>query len=433
MNPGRGRGRGRGNFRDISSPAGQPNRRHHNSEPRGSSSGGKDRFVYAVKIKDGQISSDGKIGASSGVKSSIASELAHEENSTPFSAANCSASSHMIEERSQIAQTPTKFTDDDMKLKLDSSINLNISCQDVEISLTTKCGEKGGPSPLKGQKTPASDRKSENTEASSAFAPFDICPTKAGSVKLKPPLLAKNRERRNETKRVMEGPNGSVIRPGMVILKSHISLSDQVKVVKQCRDLGVGPGGFYQPGYRDGAKLHLNMMCLGKNWDPETSKYGDNRPTDGAKPPAIPSEFYQLVEKAIKDSHSLIQKEREAANVEELLPWMTPNICLVNFYSANGRLGLHQDRDESPESIRKGLPVVSFSIGDTAEFLFGDQRDVQEAKKIMLESGDVLIFGGYSRNIFHGVTSISADTAPKTLLEETNLRHGRLNLTFRQY
>lgn len=112
--------------------------------------------------------------------------------------------------------------------------------------------------------------------------------------------------------------------------------------MKRCRDLGLGPGGFYQPGYRDGGKLHLIMMCLGKNWDPETSKYGDHRPTDGAKPPIIPVEFYQLVKKAIEDSHSLIQSEKGVANAEKLLPWMTPDICLVNFYSGNGRLGLHQ-------------------------------------------------------------------------------------------
>lgn len=112
--------------------------------------------------------------------------------------------------------------------------------------------------------------------------------------------------------------------------------------MKQCRDLGLGHGGFYQPGYRDGAKLHLYMMCLGRNWDPETSRYGDQRQTDGAKPPKIPNEFYQLVEKAIKESHSHIRREMKGANPEEILPWMKPDICLVNYYSANGRLGLHQ-------------------------------------------------------------------------------------------
>ena len=77
--------------------------------------------------------------------------------------------------------------------------------------------------------------------------------------------------------------------------------------------------------------------------------------------------------------------------------------------------------------------MVSFSIGDSAEFLYGDQRDVDKANKVELESGDVLIFGGSSRHIFHGVTAIKPNTAPNALLEETNLRPGRLNLTFREY
>lgn len=92
-----------------------------------------------------------------------------------------------------------------------------------------------------------------------------------------------------------------------------------------------------------------------------------------------------------------------------------------------------QDKDESPESLRKGLPVVSFSIGDIGEFLYGDQRGVKKAERVRLESGDVLIFGGVSRHIFHGVSSVQPKTAPAALLDETNLRPGRLNLTFREY
>ena len=49
-----------------------------------------------------------------------------------------------------------------------------------------------------------------------------------------------------------------------------------------------------------------------------------------------------------------------------------------------GRLGMHQDKDESRESLRAGIPVVSFSIGDTAEFLYGHSRDEDSAQVMMM-------------------------------------------------
>nr|GMC50006.1 Oxoglutarate/iron-dependent dioxygenase [Ipomoea batatas] len=263
---------------------------------------------------------------------------------------------------------------------------------------------------------------------------FDICQERAGNlIKLKTPLHVKNKEKRNEIKRSMEVQNIKILCDGMVLLKSFISLLDQVRIVNTCRKLGIGPGGFYQPGYNDGAKLHLKMMCLGKNWDPETSQYGDKRPYDGAKPPVIPDELHHLVQKAIQHSQSYLEKHSKCRNMDDVLPSMSPNVCIVNFYTTSGKLGLHQDKDESPESIKRRLPVVSFSIGDAAEFLYSNERDPEKADKVILESGDVLIFGGKSRLIYHGVSSIKQNTASPSLLEETNLKPGRLNLTFRQY
>lgn len=92
-----------------------------------------------------------------------------------------------------------------------------------------------------------------------------------------------------------------------------------------------------------------------------------------------------------------------------------------------------QDRDESSYSLKRGLPVVSISIGDTAEFVYGNSRDCNETDKVFLKSGDALIFGGQSRHIFHGVTTVFPNTAPRPLLEESMLKPGRLNLTFRQF
>lgn len=255
---------------------------------------------------------------------------------------------------------------------------------------------------------------------------FDICLEKKGFC-LKSSSFELNKEKRRATK----GYASIVIRPGMVLLKNFLSINDQVMIVNKCRELGLGEGGFYQPGYGDGALLHLKMMCLGRNWDPQTSRYGDTRPHDGSVPPKIPFEFNQFVQKAIQDSQSLVATSSKKG--EDEIPCMSPDICIANFYTSTGRLGLHKDKDESAKSIQKGLPVVSFSIGDSAEFLYGDQRDDDKADMVVLQSGDVLLFGGKSRNVFHGVRSILKDTAPKVLVQETNLRPGRLNLTFRQY
>nr|KYP45483.1 Alpha-ketoglutarate-dependent dioxygenase alkB isogeny [Cajanus cajan] len=265
------------------------------------------------------------------------------------------------------------------------------------------------------------------------FKPFDICFQRKRN---SPSIGATSHRESNEMGIEMqeeEIQEEILLGPGMVLLKNFITHDEQVEIVKVCRELGVGPGGFYQPGYASGAKLRLKMMCLGKDWDPQTYKYGKKRVIDGSEPPSIPNYFSELVSRSIKEAHSLIKKECRVWNVEDELPSMTPDICIVNFYTNNGKLGLHQDRDESRESLRKGLPVVSFSIGDSAEFLYGDQRDVEMAESVLLESGDVLIFGGESRHVFHGVSSVLPNSAPEKLLRDSCLIPGRLNLTFRQY
>ncbi|CAL9134989.1 unnamed protein product [Musa textilis] len=265
---------------------------------------------------------------------------------------------------------------------------------------------------------------------------FDICKAKdAGLVMLKRSLQAINREKRIEAERAKIVPRHIHLRPGMILLKNYLGHDDQacVKIVKKCRDLGVGLGGFYRPGYQDGAKLHLRMMCLGMNWDPQSRSYDSKRPIDGAEPPKIPEDFIEMVDRAIQSSHDFLNTQYHGVNAASEVPKVSPDLCIVNFYDNNGRLGLHQDRDECEESLRRGLPVVSFSLGDTAKFLYGDQRDINKAQEVELESGDVLIFGGKSRHIFHGVSSIIPITAPKWLIEETDMLPGRLNLTFRKY
>ncbi|KAI7733730.1 hypothetical protein M8C21_002950, partial [Ambrosia artemisiifolia] len=265
------------------------------------------------------------------------------------------------------------------------------------------------------------DKSPKDDDNERLFHPiFDICPKRVSSLnKRKAPLHAMNREKQNQTIKILG--------PGKVLMKGYISSDDQISIVRTCRDLGIGGGGFYQLG-----KLPLQMMCLGKNWDPESHMYTELRPFDKCKPPAIPEKFHEMVNKAIQDSNEFLRGNIDRSVGGKVVSSMSPDICIVNFYTRSGRLGLHQEKDESEKSLEKGLrPVVSFSIGDSAEFLYGDTQAIDEADKVILESGDVLIDGGESRFIYHGVTSILPDTAPTSLIEATSMCPGHLNLTFR--
>jgi DNA alkylation damage repair protein AlkB len=159
--------------------------------------------------------------------------------------------------------------------------------------------------------------------------------------------------------------------------------------------------------------MHVQMMCLGRHWNPLTYTYETTRADhDGLPVGAVPEEWVRL-----------------AANVAREAGFVcTPDICLINFYQADGRMGLHQDKDESAASLGAGIPVVSISLGDTARFLFGGLRRRDPIEAMMLESGDVFVFGGEARLRYHGVSRIVPNTAPTALAMA-----GRVNLTFRQY
>lgn len=78
-------------------------------------------------------------------------------------------------------------------------------------------------------KSSTSQGDSGHSVQKDGFKPFDICPPKKGSpFMLKPSLLVKNRQKRNEARRASDGNVGNVLRPGMVLLKNYLSISDQV-------------------------------------------------------------------------------------------------------------------------------------------------------------------------------------------------------------
>jgi len=217
--------------------------------------------------------------------------------------------------------------------------------------------------------------------------------------------------------------------PGLVLLRNWLTLEGQQKIVDTCRSLSKHPGGFYTPTYESGAKVKLRQMCLGWHWDIVAEKYEKSRTNfDGAPVVEMTEEFRELCRKCLVDAAKIdpdVMGERTKVDMD---------ICVLNFYTHRGRNGLHVDKDESPETMSAGSPIVSFSIGYDADFAY-TEHTIEEVRNsnvevpvVKLRSGDALCFGGPSRMLTHALTRVYADTAPELL----HMTPGRLNLTFRE-
>ena len=203
------------------------------------------------------------------------------------------------------------------------------------------------------------------------------------------------------------------IAAGAFHLPHYLSSDQQRALVEQCRALMDGPVPAYVPVVRGGGKMHVRMLCLGRHWNGKTYQYQPTRADyDDLPVPPLPDSFRRLA-----------QEIGTSVNMP-----IDPDLCILNYYDAEGRMGLHQDKDEGKASIEAGVPVVSVSLGDTARFLFGGSRRREPVTTIPLESGDVFVFGGPARLRYHGVSRITPHTAPPAL----GLA-GRFNLTLRQY
>lgn len=169
---------------------------------------------------------------------------------------------------------------------------------------------------------------------------------------------------------------------------------------------------FQQAMPRTGAPLSVKMSNAGTfGWVTDREggyRYQARHPLTGKQWPPIPS--------------SLLKLWKELTG--QVIP---PNLCLINFYDAEARLGLHQDKGESSLDA----PVVSVSLGDDATFLVGGMSRKDAVRRLRLRSGDVVWFGGPARLIYHGVEGIVPGSSP-LLTDEGFAEGGRINLTLRR-
>jgi alkylated DNA repair protein (DNA oxidative demethylase) len=203
------------------------------------------------------------------------------------------------------------------------------------------------------------------------------------------------------------------IAPGAAHLRRYLTLARQRAFVDECRALVDGPVPAYIPTVRGGGRMRVRMLCLGRHWNGRTYTYEPTRSDHDDLPvPPLPATFKQLA------------SELAAAAGMSL----DADICILNYYDAEGRMGLHQDKDERESSLTAGVPVVSVSLGDSARFLFGGVKRRDAVETLLLESGDAFVFGGPARLRYHGVSRIIPHTSPPELALT-----GRFNMTFRQF
>ena len=200
------------------------------------------------------------------------------------------------------------------------------------------------------------------------------------------------------------------IAPGAVHLPGWLDAERQDQLAALFERYARAPVPLHSPSVR-GSAMSVQMVCLGWHWQPYRYSRVAND-VNGVNVAALPDWLGDWGAQAVADAYAA----SDAATYR-------PDVALINYYDESARMGMHQDKDERSEE-----PVVSFSVGDTGRFRFGNvDGRTKPYRDVDLESGDAFVFGRASRFAYHGVTKILTGTAPP----KCPVQHGRLNFTLR--
>jgi alkylated DNA repair protein (DNA oxidative demethylase) len=188
----------------------------------------------------------------------------------------------------------------------------------------------------------------------------------------------------------------AMVRPAAAALVAEV---ERIRAVAPFRHL-VTPGG-----HRMSVAM-TNCGPLGWVSSHTGYRYQETDPDSGQRWPSMPAAFRALAGQAAAEAG---------------YPGFQPDACLINLYEPGARLTLHQDRDERDT----GSPIVSVSLGLPAVFLFGGLRRTDKPRRMRVENGDVVVWGGPSRLAFHGVEALADGSHSVT-------GRSRINLTFRK-
>lgn len=169
----------------------------------------------------------------------VVSDLVTGDVSHSFSGHSDSKNMHLDEIGIQIGETPEKKEEDDATSKLNFSGKLKVGHMQESVPPAI-ADTKDQVSLEEGPNNFLSIGVSENSVQQAIDKPFDLCPPKKGTVMLNPSLLVTNRQKRNDLKLSIVGQSQTTLKPGMVLLKKYLSISDQVPLYCQC-SLGFSP------------------------------------------------------------------------------------------------------------------------------------------------------------------------------------------------
>jgi DNA oxidative demethylase len=158
-------------------------------------------------------------------------------------------------------------------------------------------------------------------------------------------------------------------------------------------------------GYRMSVEM-TNCGAWGWITDRRGYRYAAEDPETSRAWPAMPQLFSDLASRAATEAG---------------FAGIAPDACLINRYTPGARLTLHQDKNERDFAE----PIVSISLGLPATFLWGGLTRKERPRRFRLASGDVVVWGGASRLVFHGIDELEAGDDPLT-------GPCRINLTLRR-
>jgi len=190
---------------------------------------------------------------------------------------------------------------------------------------------------------------------------------------------------------------------GFHVHKARLGRPVQTRIVEDIRAVAEA-APFFAPLTPWGKPMSVRMTSAGKyGWYTDRSGYRYvGRHPSGTPWPPIPGSVLAIWREMVSETRD-------------------PDCCLVNWYGAKARMGLHRDADEADYS----WPVLSISLGDPGLFRMGAATRADPTSSILLESGDVVVMGGPARRAYHGIDRIRFGGS--TLLPQG----GRINLTLR--